>query len=294
MNIQTAQTGLDPLYWREEAVTVPAEALSVPTMLSTEESRLLYWLACERVPRNGTVVDLGCFAGGSTARLAAGLAESEGTVEAFDFFRVSDPQKERYLYPAGVATFEGRDMLPVVRSFLSPWADHIRLHQGDVCAQRWTGGEISILVIDVAKKPHIADHIAQTFFPYLAPGRSIIVHQDYQHWRQPWIAAQMEMMADRIACVGWCAENTVLFMPNAPLDPAWLAERRTTDLDDATMTGILHDAMRRLDHPNVRRSTARAIVAIEDNPGVRRPWEFQKGARVGARTRTLVGEAGSE
>ena len=69
----------DALPWLDASLVVPPTAENVRTMLSDEESRLLYWLARHYAEGNGEICDLGCFAGGSTARLAAGVADADRT-----------------------------------------------------------------------------------------------------------------------------------------------------------------------------------------------------------------------
>ncbi|MEM8741586.1 MAG: class I SAM-dependent methyltransferase [Pseudomonadota bacterium] len=199
--------------WRGAPGRVPDRAAQVPTMLCEDESRLLYWLTHRWARGEGAVCDLGCFAGGSTARLAAGLAAAglDSPVHAFDFFTASPDHKEKFLYANGIPRFDGEDMLPVVRRMLAPWGRRLMLHPGDVTEAVWTGGAIEVLFIDVMKTPETADAIARIFYPALIPGRSVIVHQDYQHWRQPWIAAQMQALRAAFRPVAWAREGSVVF-----------------------------------------------------------------------------------
>ena len=53
--------------WRD--LTLPSDAVGIPTMLSKDERRLLYGLAREHASGEGAIVDAGCFLGGSTAAL---------------------------------------------------------------------------------------------------------------------------------------------------------------------------------------------------------------------------------
>ncbi|HGG05640.1 MAG TPA: hypothetical protein ENK28_09300, partial [Aliiroseovarius sp.] len=182
--------------------TVDPKALDatrpVPTMLSPEEQLLYYWIASEWAKGSGAIVELGCFVGGSTARLAEGhrVAGLKSEIHAFDRFLASETAKKNHFYSAGIAAFEGEDILPLAKSLLKPWADRITLHPGMIEDQDWTGGDIEVLVMDASKSTKASDHMAAKFFPHLIPGQSLVVQQDYLHWKQPWIAVQMERMAN--------------------------------------------------------------------------------------------------
>ena len=279
--------------WLGPAGEVPAHAARVPTMLSEEEGRLLYWLAAHYADGSGAICDLGCFAGGSTARLAAGVAVAGRAtkVAAFDHFRIEESQKRRYLYPAGIVPFRGRDMLHAARQLLAPWQEIAELRRGDIHKATWRDGPIEVLFIDAAKTPSSADLIAAEFFPHLIPGRSVIVQQDYLHWRQPWIAAQMELLADSIEPVAWCRKGTVVFRVTQPLSPGRLAEALVERLTDQAILELLYRALGRFPDRPQRAQIARAILVPGDNPGARTPQRFNGAAITHDRIRAVLQEA---
>lgn len=258
--------------WMSAELEVPAEASAVPTMLSEEECRLLFWLARDHVTGQGALVDLGCFAGGSTARLAAGVVASQhqATVHAFDHFTIQDGQKRKYLYPAGVRPFVGNSMIGAVKQLLRRWQQTIRLHPGEITEKTWESGPIEVLFIDAGKTPAAADHIARAFMPSLIAGCSVVIQQDYQHWRQPWLVAQMERLSECFEPAGACESGTVLFLCTRVPDDEDLERSRVTDLSDAELIDLLRRAATRFPAP-VKRKLARAILGIRDNPGVRVP-----------------------
>lgn len=276
--------------WLGPAGEVPAHALGIPTMLSEEEGRLLFWLTAHYADGSGAICDLGCFAGGSTARLAAGVAAAGRTtkVAAFDHFQIEEAQKARYLYPAGVAPFRGRDMLHAARELLAPWRSLVELTRGDIHKATWRDGPIEVLFIDAAKTPRSADLIAAEFFPHLVPDRSVIVHQDYLHWRQPWIPAQMELLADSIEPVAWCRKGTVVFRVTRPVTPGRLAGASTARLTDDAMLTLLYRALGRFPDRPQRAQIARAILGLRDNPGARTPQRFNGNAITQDRIRTVL------
>ena len=63
--------------WRD--ATLPADAIGIPTMLSKDERRVLYGLARDHARDDAAIVDAGCFLGGSTAALLAGVRDREET-----------------------------------------------------------------------------------------------------------------------------------------------------------------------------------------------------------------------
>lgn len=252
---------------------LPAEAAAVPTMLTEEEGKLLHWLTRDYATGAGAICDLGCFAGGSTARLASGVAAAgRGTqVHAFDHFTLTEDQKQRYLYPAGIARFKGQDMSAAVQQLLAPWQQVVALRPGDITEVNWDGGPIEILFIDAAKTPFSADQIARSFMPYLIPGRSIVVQQDYLHWRQPWVPAQMELLSDSFEIVGWCAKNTVIFRATQTITAQTLKAAHVDHLSDAILIDLIGRALCRFPERPQRAHLARAILGLQDNLGVRLP-----------------------
>lgn len=258
--------------WLAEDLRVPMDAGAVPTMLTEEECRLLFWLARDYATGAGALVDLGCFAGGSTARMAAGVvaAGRQATVHAFDRFTIRDDQKQKYLYPAGIRPFVGNSMIGAVKELLRRWQAVIRLHAGEITEKTWDAGPIEILFIDAGKTPAAADYIAQTFMPHLIAGHSIVIQQDYQHWRQPWLAAQMERMSDCFEPVGWCQDGTVFFLCTRIPDVQVLKQAEIAGLNDDALEIWIRRAAERFPE-SVKRKLARCILGVQDNPGVRVP-----------------------
>ena len=279
--------------WNAKDFTLPDDARRIPTMLSDEEGRLLYWITREYADGSGAVCDLGCFAGGSTARLAAGVraAGRQTSVHAFDRFRVGEDQKPAFLYSAGIEPFDGSDMLAAVRQLLSPWRDLIRLQPGDLRLFDRFGEPIEVLFIDASKLPETADHIARSFFSDLIPGRSLIVQQDYLHWRQPWVAAQMELLSDVVIPVTWCREGTVVFRLERQITEDDLDRARCVGLADDQMIDLLIQAIRRFSEPTLETHLARAVLGLRDNPGVRVPPQFDAGEFTPKRIKQVIAQA---
>lgn len=276
--------------WRDAENAIPESAALVPTMLSEEEQRLLVWLTRDYAQGVGEVCDLGCFLGGSTARLAVGAANAglSAHVHAFDHFTIQDDLKEKYLYPTGIPRFAGDNMIHLSKQYLRPWQDRVIFHPGDIRDAEWGGSPIEILFIDAGKTPGSTDRIAELFMPFLIPGRSIVVQQDYQHWRQPWIAAQMERLSPAFELCGWCEKGTVFYRCTSPITKEVLGRGRVSELDDTAMIDALRAAAGRFPEQKPRRKIARAIMAVQDNPGERLPYRMKNDGFSGARVRELL------
>ncbi len=256
--------------WRDVELSVLEATRAVPTMLAEPEQRLYHWLTAEWARGAGAIVELGCFAGGSTARLAEGhrIAGLQSEIHAFDRFTINQSGKEKHLYPAGIPAFEGEDLLPLARQLLQPWEAHITLHRGAIEEQSWPGEAIELLVMDASKSAATADRFAEMFYPSLIPGHSLVVQQDYLHWKLPWIAAQMELMADSFTPVAFAPHHTIVFRCDAPVDSEMLARGRVSGLSQAQMTALLRGARKRLRALGVARKVVTLIKAARANPGV--------------------------
>jgi hypothetical protein len=250
-------------------------ARHVPTMLGYEEELLLHWLGAEWVRGEGAVVDLGPFAGGSTARLAEGLRASgrRAEIHAYDRFGAEDRLKRTMLYPAGIAPFEGRDILPAVETLLADWMDGITLHRGDLREAGWTGDPIEVLVVDASKSTETLDAIARVFYPALRPG-SVVVQCGALHWREPWVMAQMVLLRDWLVPLAHVHDTTMVFGCTAPLTAAALEQARTDTLSDAALAAILKSGRAWYEAFGLSDRLEDALAAIVRAPGVREAWKM--------------------
>ncbi|MEM1429479.1 MAG: class I SAM-dependent methyltransferase [Pseudomonadota bacterium] len=252
------------------------KARRVPTMLSEEEQKLYYWLTAFWAEGRGATVDLGCFAGGSTARLAEGhrTAGHAAKVHGFDRFTADETAKRRVLYAQTIAPFDGHDILPLTRTLLTPWRDQVRLHRGEIDQMAWTGGPIELLVMDASKAAVTGDAMAETFFPYLLPGASLVISQDYLHWSQPWVPAQMDALSAFFRPVAHAPRDTVIFACERVPDRAALEAARIAGLDDAALDAHLSNAEAQVSDWGLAPRFADMRAALAANPGKRRAHLF--------------------
>ena len=264
--------------WRRLLERALGPARSVPTMLSAEEQKLYYWLTAFWCEGAGEIVDLGCFAGGSTARLAEGgrVAGLGGRVHAYDRFTADPRVKEAVLYRQGAAPFEGEDILPLARAWLAPWQDRVTFHPGEIERAVWPATPIELLVMDASKTAASGDAMAAAFFPHLIPGASLVVSQDHLHWAQPWLPAQFERLADCLIPVAHAPRDTVVFLCIRAPGRAALAHARIVGLSDAELDADLAAARARLAPLGVSDRLGEARAALAANPGARQAFAFRK------------------
>ena len=257
-----------------------APVLAVPSMLHAEESRLYHWLG-RRVQGDGATIDLGTYAGGSAARLLSGLALSgrHYHLHAYDHFRSSRKFWAKFLPDDPLPDHDDADILPIARRYLAPWAGNVTLYPGKIEDQPWGNEPIEILAVDAAKGSAITDHIAAKFFPALVPGRSILVHQDYLMPIQPWLPAQMVMLAEHFLPLAKVAKDCVAFLCIKELTPAALRAAETDALTDGELIRRVrqaaewHAAMIPL--PRFKAM----IQRVRDFPGLRLSWQFRQAER---------------
>ena len=250
----------------------------VPTMLSHEESQLYFWLARERAAGTGAIVDLGAFAGGSTARLGAGAAAGRFSprIIAYDRFTADAQTKERILYQGGIAPFEGRDILLLAHRLLTPFKPAVDLRAGEIEEQIWADGPIELLIVDIAKSAASADHVAQTFFPHLIAGRSIVVQQDFLHRYQPWLPAQMSLLSEYFTPLARVSNHSIVFLCTKAPPPEAIARARTALLTDADLTQLVRESALRYRALANRFWFASMVREIASHPEARTAWKLRQ------------------
>jgi hypothetical protein len=225
--------------WRD--VALPRDAVGIPTMLSKAERRVLYSLARDYARGEGAIVDAGCFLGGSTAALLAGVRDgperAARPVESYDLFRIEEFTVPKF--------FAGDRSVRVGESFRPRFDAHVAgfdvphvVHEGDITELGWSGGPIEVLFLDVLKSWEINDAVLRDFFPSLVPGRSVIVHQDYGWGDTPWIPISVELMRDSLVLVDWMEWGSHVFFVEREL-PRRVLEDGAGGLDvDAKIEAI--------------------------------------------------------
>lgn len=169
----------------------------LPTMLVPEELAYYYQLGRTLHSGAGAMVEIGCWLGGGTVHLAAGLRDSgrSGKVVAIDRFVWQGELYER-VHPAGLAA--GADFEPLFRQLsapLSPWIESRRAELRDFV---WDGPPIEILVVDAPKQVPEILALLDGFGGSLLAGGSRIVFQDYLHSPSYALPAVLSLLGDAL------------------------------------------------------------------------------------------------
>ena len=185
----------------------PKSLLDFPSML-TEGDFAIYFDAGKGFEFRGSIVDAGCFVGGTTMSLVQGLLQNplleanreklHGLIRVYDLFCIDDDYILGHLqknYPS--RDFNGES------SFLGVFEDNLReysamldVRPGDVMLSGYHDTEdIEILGVDLCKALPVTDYVVRTFFPRLLDN-ALIIQQDFIHQYHPHIHLSMLLLDD--------------------------------------------------------------------------------------------------
>lgn len=203
---------------RKERQRIAEEAFAVPSMLSGDELAALHWAARTR-DAEGTIVDAGCFLGGSTLSLALGARQSGRStkVHSFDLFQVGDKRERIYFEPSFPFAI-GASTIEAFRANIAPVGDIVVVHQGDINQLSGWSEDVSVLFIDITKSWETNDTVVSNFFPRLVPG-SLVIQQDLVHFGHPWCALTMELLSEHFEYLGHVKYSSALYRTTSPIDP---------------------------------------------------------------------------
>ena len=231
--------------WRDIALS--PDATGIPTMLSKAERRLLYSLARDYAAGDAAIVDAGCFLGGSTAALLAGIRDRQREwtgppLTSYDLFRVEAFTIPKFFADRSVQV--GDSFRPRFDAHLAGFDVPHVVREGDVTKIGWGGAPIDVLFLDLLKSWEINDAVLRDFFPSLVPGRSVIVQQDYGWGDTPWIPITVELMRDSLVLLDWMEWGSHAFFVEREL-PVDLLENGVGGLDVETKLEVMEQAVAR-------------------------------------------------
>jgi uncharacterized protein YbaR (Trm112 family) len=186
---------------KKEFLTFPlSEKLkNFPAMLGEEEKKLPAWMSVKAAAMTGTMVELGCYLGGSTMALLEGALNSSATkkegklIHSYDLFTANAFMVEHSLRDHGVN--EGESFLHVYKKLMNDYECHIECHAGNILEQSWKGEPINLLYVDILWDWNINQHVFNNFYSSLRPG-STLIHQDYVYSWYPWLPVSMEWLVE--------------------------------------------------------------------------------------------------
>jgi hypothetical protein len=232
--------------WRDERL--PFGRPGIPTMLSKHERRLLYSLARDYATGDAAIVDAGCFLGGSTTALLAGVRDRPRPwrgppVASYDLFRVEPYTVQKFFADDGSVRVGDSFRQRFERNVAGFEVAHV-VREGDITEIGWSGEPIDILFLDVLKTWEINDAVLRDFFPCLRPGRSVIVHQDYGCGWTPWIPITVELMGDSLRLIDGIEWGSHMFFVEDEL-PAGVIANGVAGLDEGTKFELVERAIDR-------------------------------------------------
>jgi hypothetical protein len=224
----------------------PERVGAIPAMITDDERRLLYWLTREYFTGEGAILDAGCYLGGSTAALAAGLADraevppgakiTSYDLFLLDYFMLVD-------IPDDMGLDEGDSFRPVFDRHLAGYEQFLDVREGNILEHGWSGEPIEIAFLDVLKSWPINDFVLEEFFGSMIPGRTIIVQQDFVHEFAPWIHVTMGMLSPYVELLDMFEVCSSVYLLKAPIPEAVLKTKTGKDLTPAEIIGYMDTAI---------------------------------------------------
>lgn len=193
-------------------------------MLSNDERTIIAAFAQRLTARHPTIVELGCYIGGSTLSLIDGLrgrgadlVPTRPVIHAYDLFRANPFMVEHSLSQWGVE--RGDDFEHVFMEVLADDAGLVTVHSGDLLDERWNGAPIDLLFVDILWSWALNQHVVGDFYTALRPGAAV-VHQDFVYSFWPWLVISMEWFVQRglFAYRSYGPPSTVAFELLRPFD----------------------------------------------------------------------------
>ncbi|WP_254070717.1 class I SAM-dependent methyltransferase [Acidisphaera sp. L21] len=177
-------------------VTAGGADIPVRSMLTSYELAMLYASARYHVNGQGKIVDLGPSTGVGTHIFAQGVRDNPAvaskaqTIYSYDLFLLENMR--HFLEEADDNKTESTFWR--FQQINQDYTNEIVPVPGDFLKMSWTGEPIEVLFVDLAKTWDLNTHVVTNFFPFLIPGHSLLIQQDYVHVGEPWIALTMEYL----------------------------------------------------------------------------------------------------
>lgn len=188
-----------------------------PAMLGAEERQLPAYISASMAERPGTIVELGCYLGGSTVAILDGLnhcgklgPEPRKAIHSYDLFRANEFMVEHSLAPFGIAS--GESFRPAFSELLGDWSPYVEVHEGDILDETWPAEPIKLLYVDILWSWETNQHVFDQFYRRLEKG-SWLIHQDYVYSAYPWLPISMEWLVENgyFAFRSFARHSTVSF-----------------------------------------------------------------------------------
>lgn len=192
----------------------------VPTMISSEEKRYLYWLTSHVWSGAGDVVEIGPWLGGSTVCLAEGMRASQQKdirkrLKTYDNFIWREFMSQR----ACLQLRPGDSFMPQFMRNIQDWAEIIDAYQNtlpdevierkEASKKRYRESEqiglfdgahignlVEILFVDGAKSWRGMTYLLKVLHKHFIPGKTLLVCQDFKYWGTYWVPIMMSRISE--------------------------------------------------------------------------------------------------
>jgi hypothetical protein len=162
-------------------IGVTPQLPQVPALTTVDEQAYLYWLLKEHFENKGAAVEVGTWFGASAYALAAGIRDSgkPGKLYCFDRFVITKGDVAHAAEQGhDVASF-GQDSLPLVQKNLAGIYSNFELIKTEIDQIQWNQEPIEVLHLDAPKRWSDILYAFNVFGPWLIPGTSVIIAQDF-------------------------------------------------------------------------------------------------------------------
>lgn len=253
------------------AIVLPYWVRRTPSMMRNGELKLVYALAREYRNPELDMVDAGCFLGGSTVAMAAGLHQRGDArrflkkIHSYDRFVNSSDFYGRFLY----GTVErGGSFLGQFLENTGPFDRYINVYPGDFARIGWIKKKIGLFFCDIAKSPALNAKVYAEYAPWWVPQETLYIQQDFVHTQAPWVQIAIGYLAEHFQPLA--IEIPSLLLRLESRIPEWKIQR--IQADDFTQAEKL-DAIARLktwfDDPETSATMDLITVALLNDAGRR-------------------------
>ncbi len=204
------------LTWREDQkVAWPMKKMG-HGLLGAAEGAMLYFIARDWCSGKRQIVEVGSFLGASASLLGRGLREnsnrqSDVFVHCFDLWEAKFGGLGDFIRRKIEPTFtEGSDFTHLFLKQVEEVADLIKPHKCDFEEASWTGGEIDLLFIDIAKTPSLNRVTLERFLPSVVVD-GFMVQQDFHNPDNPWIQTSLGYLMEYLEVIEPRADDSAFF-----------------------------------------------------------------------------------
>lgn len=163
----------------------------IPSMLSAEELKFLYFYSLQQYSGLGWIVDLGCRFGASTLYICKGLEINkrinfkESKIFVSDLFEWDHECEYQLADIVDKDYYKNNGYLNLFKDNLKDYLENIEI-QVDLL-NGWKAEPIEFLFIDAMKNLDTTQQVLKSFYPFLIPNKTLIYQQDFDHYLTPWV-----------------------------------------------------------------------------------------------------------